>query len=91
MTSLKGLQRTLRKRLVDINRWRYVSVLHCDSQRMPCTIKPFVEKETFIIRWYGPKRKNIHREEWKMIPMGDIDEVAERNRMRLRNKTKTHR
>lgn len=77
MTTLKGLQRILRKRLPGIDRWQ--------------SVKVYPNGDTFVIFWYGPKRKNIHPYESKEIPMCDLKIVADRNRMRLRNKTKSYR
>ena len=87
MTSIKGLQRVLRKRLPEIDRWQKVHVYPWD--KAPYYIPP--SDDCFYIVWSGPKRKNIHPYEWREIPMKDIDIVTERNRMRLRNKTKTYR
>ena len=89
MTTLKGLQRTLRKRLPAIDRWKRVTVYSWDSPRLPWFIKP--EMDTFIIYWHGPKRKNIHPDEYREIPLSDLELVAERNKMRLKNLTKTYR
>jgi len=77
MTTLKGLQRILRKRLPFIDRWRSVRV--------------YQEGDYFIIYWYRPKGKNFHPYEFKEIPMSDLEGIVDRNRMRLRNKTKTVR
>ena len=89
MCSVKGLQRVLRKRLPEINRWNRVHVYRWNSPHMPWFINP--EKDTFVIYWSGPKRKNIHPDEFKEIPLKDLDEVTERNKMRLRNNTKAYR
>ena len=89
MTTVKGLQRVLRKRLPTIDRWRRVTVYLWDSPRLPWFIKP--EKDTFIIYWSGPKRKNIHPDEYKEVPLKDLELITERNRMRLRNKTKQYK
>ena len=89
MCTTKTLQRILRRRLPEINRWRKVTVYKWDDPRLPGFITP--EDNTFIIYWSGPKRKNIHTDEFREIPMADLDMIADRNRMRLRNKTKTIR
>ena len=91
MCTTKTLQRILRRRLPEINRWKYVSVLPWDSPRMSHNMKDFAEPGRIYVRWYGPKRRNIHPEEYKDFPESDLDRVTERNRMRLHNKTKTHR
>ncbi|MCP3894980.1 MAG: hypothetical protein GY706_10180, partial [Bacteroides sp.] len=87
MTSLKGLQRIFRKRLPDIDRWRKVTVYNWDGA--PYFITP--QDGMFYVVWSGPKRKNIHPYEYREIPLDDIEIIATRNRMRLRNKTKTYR
>ena len=89
MSTVKGLQRILRKRLPQIDRWRQVTVYSWDSPRLPWFILP--EKDTFIIYWSGPKRKNIHPDEYKEIPLEDLEQIIERNKMRLRNQTKAYK
>ena len=56
---------------------------------MSSNMKEFAEPGKVYIRWYGPKRKNIHAEEYKAFPVEDLDKVTERNRQRLYRKTKT--
>jgi len=68
-----------------------VSVLPWDSTRISCNMRGFTKEGMIYIRWYGPKRRNIHPEEYKAFPEKDLDAVVERNRARLHNKTKTHR
>ena len=89
MCTTKTLQRILRKRLPEINRWKKVTVHKHDSEKLPPFITPV--DDMFYIYWHDPKRKNIHPDEYREIPMADLDEVTERNRMRLRNKTKMYR
>ena len=91
MTSLKGLQRVLRKRLPEIDRWKCVSVLKHDSPRISHNHKPFTSNGYYYIRWYGPKRGNIHPEEYYEFPCSELEAVVRRKRNRLRNKTKTYR
>jgi len=85
MCSIKGLQRTLRKRLPAIDRWKRVSVYRFDDTRLPEFILP--AENCFYIVWTDPKRRNIHPYEYKQIPIEDISEVIRRNRDRLRNET----
>ena len=92
----KGLQRILRKRLPDIDLWRNVTVYNWDSKGL----RRFADEPVsgmFYIVWSDPYRrdkyqKNKHDKffckECKLI---DIDEVADRNNMRLRNKTKAYK
>ena len=87
MITMKGLQRILRKRLPEIDRWKYVSVYSSEDKPDWVVSGP----ESIIIMWHGPKRSNIHPYEYKEIPKADIDIVADRNRMRIRNKTKIYR
>jgi len=89
MTSVKGLQRVLRKRLPTIDRWKKVTVYKWDSTRMPEHLSP--KENTFIIYWNGVKGKNIHPYEAKEIPLKDFEIVFERNRTRLRNETKAYK
>ena len=56
---------------------------------MSHNMKYFAEPGMIYVRWYGPKRKNIHQEEYKAFPKEDIDKVTERNRQRLYRKTKS--
>ncbi len=83
------LQTTLRERLPRIDRWGKVTVYKWNSKRLPWFIQP--EEGTFIIYWSKPKRKNIHPDEYREIPLSDLEIIAERNKQRLRNKTKTYR
>ena len=85
--NLKGLQRILGRRLPQIDRWGRVKVYAWDNA--PYFIRPTAD--TFIIFWDKPKRKNIHPYEYKEIPMADLEVVADRNKMRLRNKTKQYK
>ena len=87
MCSLKGLQRTLRKRLPEIDRWNKVHVYQWD--KAPYFIHP--TDDMFYVVWSGPKRKNIHPYEYKEVPMKDLDLVTDRNRQRLRNRTKAYK
>jgi hypothetical protein len=87
MTSIKGLQRILRKRLPTIDRWRSVKVYNWDNA--PYYIEP--SDGMFYIVWSKPKRKNIHDLEWREIPLTDLELIVERNRMRLRNETKAYK
>jgi len=83
------LQDILRKRLPKIDRWKKVTVYKWNSKRLPWFIDP--QEGMFYVVWSGPKRKNIHPDEYREIPLSDLKEVAERNKMRLRNKTKMYR
>jgi hypothetical protein len=85
--TLKGLQRILRKRLPDIDRWKRVTVYNWDNA--PYFIEP--SDGMFYIVWSGPKRRNVHPYEYKEIPLSDLEIVAERNRTRLRNATKAYK
>lgn len=87
MCSTKGLQRTLRKRLPHIDRWNRVNVYKYGDERSPVEI----EDGHFIIYWHSPKRKNIHPYEYKQVPLSHLDQVYDRNRIRLRNQTKAYR
>ena len=85
----KGIQRVLRKRLPTIDRWKRVTVYRYDDERLPWYIEPV--DGMFYIVWDKPNRRNIHPDEYREIPLTDLDIIAERNRMRLRNLTKTYR
>ena len=83
------LQAILRKRLPRINRWGAVSCYKWNSKRLPWYIDP--REGMFYIHWSQPKRRNPHEYEYKEVPLTDLKEVAERNRMRLRNNTKQYK
>jgi len=87
--SIKGLQRLLRKRIPEIQRWQRVTVYKWNDVKLPWFISPV--KDMFYILWHNPRGKNIHTDEYKEVPMGDIDMVFERNRQRYYNKTKAYR
>ena len=89
MCTIKGLQRTLRKRLHAIDRWGQVSVYNWNDTRLPEFIPP--DKDHFYIVWTEPRRSNIHPYEYKRVPLSDIAEVRRRNRDRLRNKTVSYK
>ena len=89
MCTTKGLQRVLRKRLPDINRWKSVTVYKNNDLRLPDWITP--DDDTFIIYWHNPKGNNFHPYEYKEIPLSDINLIYEKNRMRLRNSTKAYK
>ena len=77
----------MRKRLPHIDRWKRVTVYTWDSA--PYFIQP--TDGMFYIVWDKPKRKNIHPYEYKEVPMKDLNEMIDRNKMRLRNETKTYK
>lgn len=86
---MKGLQRILRKRLPTIDRWGEVTVYSHKSTRLPNWVTPV--EGMFYIVWTNPKRKNIHPYEYKEVPLEDLELIAARNRMRLRNQTKAYK
>ena len=87
--NVKGIQRILRKRLPYIDRWKSVSVYRYDDNKLPWFISP--TEGMFYVLWNRPKRKNIHEDEYREIPLADLDIVFERNRTRLYNKTKAYK
>ena len=96
MTSIKGLQRILRRRLPHIDLWRNVTVYGWDSKGL----HRFTEEPVrgmFYIVWSDPYRrdkyqKNKHDKFFcKECSLDDLELIADRNKMRLRNKTKQYK
>ena len=84
------LQDILRQRLPTINRWKSVTVYKWKSKSLPWYIYQPKEDMIYIV-WTGPKRKNIHDYEYREAPLKDLKVLIDRNKMRLKNNTKTHR
>ena len=84
------LQDILRARIGNIDRWRKVTVYKWNSKRLPWYIDRPIWGMAYIV-WSRPKRGNIHDVEHKEFPLTDLDKVINRNRRRLRDKTKEHK